>query len=115
MIICYATKIGQTNKSIWEFSVTTVGNFQILHYDSVSDDLEKLKLGSIEEQYHEYVAGEKTDLYEPLDNENAKDEQSGANEESANHQIRETEESILTVSIFIIHNFNSVRWPFFKR
>jgi hypothetical protein len=32
MIICYATKIGQTNKSIWEFSVTTVGNFQILHY-----------------------------------------------------------------------------------
>lgn len=65
--------------------------------DLVSDDLEKLKLGSIEEQYHEYVAGEKTDLYEPLDNENAKDEQSGANEENANHQIRETEEILLEI------------------
>jgi hypothetical protein len=62
MIICYATKIGQTNKSIWEFSVTTVGNFQILHYHN-----------------------------------DAKDEQSGANEESANHQIRETEEILLEI------------------
>jgi len=62
--------------------------------DSVSDDLEKLKLGSIEEQY---VDEEKTDLYEALDNENAKDKQSGANEESANHQIRETEEILLEI------------------
>jgi hypothetical protein len=31
------------------------------------------------------------------DNENAKDEQSGANEESANHQIRETEEILLEI------------------
>lgn len=57
--------------------------------DSVSDDLEKLKLGSIEEQY---VDEKKTDLYEALDNENATDKQSGAN-----HQIRETEEILLEI------------------
>lgn len=62
--------------------------------DSVSDDLEKLKLGSIEEQY---VDEKKTDLYEALDNENATDKQSGANKESANHQIRETEEILLEI------------------
>jgi hypothetical protein len=55
-ILCYCDSVKSFNSGI----------------DSVSDDLEKLKLGSIEEQYHEYVAGEKTDLYEPLDNENAK-------------------------------------------